>query len=770
MFKSPESPVAAPPSEVEKKAREYSQADFEGGKVDKFCDLVMKGGITSGVIYPAAVLELAKRYRFRAIGGASAGAIAAAGAAAAECGRARNGGGKSLNGSSFVALQKLSQHMAGPNVLLRLFRPSYKTKAYFQIFLDILDGVPAAVRVLHFVIVPALVILSSLVAFCLIYMNWRPTWGVRQNWIIALSLGAANTLAFLLIWNGMRIKARQGSRSWHRGWLDKSGWRITPTYSLVGFAAGVFLISCVEDFDSNEPWALLLRPLAVFGGSAIATIPLATVFYVLELRQRGKILAKSDFGVATAHDPSFVYSPSPAGPIELDVPLTDYVFANLNHMAGLNGPNDVLTFKDLKEAKVYQVPTKPGEPERYEGITLRLMTSNLSLQRPYTFPLVADTFLFKRSEFELLFPATVVDWMTRHQPVPPPFPIAVEYAKELFYLPPADDQPVIVAVRISLSHPGLFSAVPLYAITQAYLATARPAGQSPSVGAAVTPLTATDRDIRRTLFSDGGIVSNFPIHMFDRWFPDAPTFGINLADSLHKSGDQVDETYLVCPREWQANRRPAQPDAVHLPPADESPVAEWRDINSIGALASAIFYTAKNHRMNSQTELPGYRERIVTVRLTEDEGGLNLNMPPKTVEDLVDFGVRAGQVLVASYANGDGLEDHQWVRLRVVLTHLEREFRLMQTALQAPPGIGGPPLPGGPIVDLLNRAIPPGRLLPFPPPNAAAVTNALTVLQQLFGALHLNFPTTTQVFDWHPPKMTPEPIKRMVPTEGDEAI
>jgi predicted acylesterase/phospholipase RssA len=53
----------------------------------KYCDMVMKGGITSGVVYPTAVCELAKQYQFKNIGGASAGAIAAAAAAAAEYGR-----------------------------------------------------------------------------------------------------------------------------------------------------------------------------------------------------------------------------------------------------------------------------------------------------------------------------------------------------------------------------------------------------------------------------------------------------------------------------------------------------------------------------------------------------------------------------------------------------------------------------------------------------------------------------------------------------------
>jgi hypothetical protein len=51
------------------------------------CDLVMRGGITSGVVYPGVLVELAKHYRFRNIGGASAGAIAAGVAAAAEYGR-----------------------------------------------------------------------------------------------------------------------------------------------------------------------------------------------------------------------------------------------------------------------------------------------------------------------------------------------------------------------------------------------------------------------------------------------------------------------------------------------------------------------------------------------------------------------------------------------------------------------------------------------------------------------------------------------------------
>ena len=55
------------------------------------CDIVMKGGITSGVVYPRAVCELARTYRFKNVGGTSAGAIAAAATAAAEHGRDHQG-------------------------------------------------------------------------------------------------------------------------------------------------------------------------------------------------------------------------------------------------------------------------------------------------------------------------------------------------------------------------------------------------------------------------------------------------------------------------------------------------------------------------------------------------------------------------------------------------------------------------------------------------------------------------------------------------------
>ena len=64
----------------------------------EYCDVVMKGGVTSGVIYPMTVVELSQKYTFKNVGGTSAGAIAAAVTAAAEY-RRRQGSGEGLNSS-----------------------------------------------------------------------------------------------------------------------------------------------------------------------------------------------------------------------------------------------------------------------------------------------------------------------------------------------------------------------------------------------------------------------------------------------------------------------------------------------------------------------------------------------------------------------------------------------------------------------------------------------------------------------------------------------
>ena len=116
------------------------------GQPDKSCDIVLKGGITSGVVYPLALVSLSQKYRFSNIGGTSAGAIAAAAAAAAEYGRP-------IADAGFDRLAKVPGEV-GPN-LLSMFQPTPVLKPLFDIFVtalkartgtgQILAGIQAAV-------------------------------------------------------------------------------------------------------------------------------------------------------------------------------------------------------------------------------------------------------------------------------------------------------------------------------------------------------------------------------------------------------------------------------------------------------------------------------------------------------------------------------------------------------------------------------------------------------------------------------------------------
>ncbi|HET8742820.1 MAG TPA: patatin-like phospholipase family protein [Gaiella sp.] len=99
--------------------------DYDYARAARTCDVVMKGGITSGVVYPHALCELARTYRFVNVGGTSAGAIAAVGAAAAEHGRDRGG---------FAKLAALPAWIGADGNLLGLFQPQRGTRPYFALF------------------------------------------------------------------------------------------------------------------------------------------------------------------------------------------------------------------------------------------------------------------------------------------------------------------------------------------------------------------------------------------------------------------------------------------------------------------------------------------------------------------------------------------------------------------------------------------------------------------------------------------------------------
>jgi Patatin-like phospholipase len=114
------------------------RAEVESGpwprEPDETCDLVMKGGVASGVVYPGAILALAKRYRFRNVGGTSAGAIAAAVTAAAELGRREGKDG------GFDRLRELADAIGAPNLVLSLFQPRPENRSFFDLVVRMMEA------------------------------------------------------------------------------------------------------------------------------------------------------------------------------------------------------------------------------------------------------------------------------------------------------------------------------------------------------------------------------------------------------------------------------------------------------------------------------------------------------------------------------------------------------------------------------------------------------------------------------------------------------
>lgn len=566
------------------------------------CDVVMKGGITSGIVYPKAVAELAKTYSFQSIGGTSAGAIAAAATAAAEYGR-RQG-----NEKAFDELEKLpellGERMAGGSPrLLTLFKPQPETEALFHTLLAFLsrvsEGIAEAVRRYS---LPGLV-------------------------------GALPVLIVLL-----------------------------PFFSVANFLAGN-LVSAVLGL---LPW-LLLAVVGFFIG----------VVWGLVRDVKTKV-PENFYGLCTGHG---------------DGALTPWLHGLFQKLSGkTDGP---LTFGDLKA----------------KGVELAMMTTSLTHGRPYRLPLEGRAFFFREADFLRLFPKDVVDWMKAHAPAEE----GEKASDEFIRFPAADDLPVIVGTRMSLSFPLLISAVPLYAIDY--------------------ELPKEERKPEPCWFSDGGISSNFPVHFFDSPLPGWPTFAINLR-------------YL--------DGRPGQKEEVWMPPDNAGGRQElWNrfEKKGLGGFFGAILESMQNWQDNTQMRMPGYRDRVAHVGLGPDEGGLNLDMPPERISALSDRGKRAGEELARRFRPGSDAtlnwENHRWVRFRSTMAVLEQMFGKIGKRLD--PAEPAPQKGDPPYAELVARRDPVSYDWKREPQHAWAV-EATKKLQSLAAA----WTASPERFSEGAPRPTPE--------------
>jgi predicted acylesterase/phospholipase RssA len=496
------------------------------------CDIVMKGGITSGVVYPLALVALAEKFRFSNIGGTSAGAIAAAAAAAAEYGRP-------IKDAGFDRVARIPQEI-GPS-LLSLFQPTPVLKPLFDIF------------------VAALKAKTGLGQFAAIIKA-----AICGYWLSAL-LG------------------------------------VLP-------GAIVAAIAVVHRNGGGVAFGLLLALLGLIVG------------LIWRLAKAAKIdLVANDFGLC----PGIRQSAS------APEAFTDWLARLIQEAAGRQKGDSPLTFGDLL-----------APPDNAPPINLQMMTTSLMEERPYTLPMDNKRFFFRRDEWEKIFPSEISAFLVGKCDR---FPTPPEEAGEFYYFPDPARLPLIVGARMSLSFPGLISAVPLW--TRDF-----------------TLIEEDERNkLRRCLFSDGGLSSNFPIHFFDHLLPNSPTFAISL--------DDFDE---------KRNR-----NNVWLPSTAASgsqlPILPF---NGLGGFLMRLVYSAKDWQDNLQSTLPGYRERIVHVVLKPDQGDLNLTMSQATIEQLVKYGEDAGTMLRDDF----DLDEHRWRRFLVSMARMEETLDEVAAAYAQVPG------------------------------------------------------------------------------------
>jgi predicted acylesterase/phospholipase RssA len=526
----------------------------------KKCDMVMKGGITSGVVYPLAICELAKKYTFKNLGGTSAGAIAAAAAAAAEYGRQNKKDDDDNSGFEKLAILP---DLLGEN-LFSLFQPQAPLKVVFNTLIAGFSGAKG-----------------------------------NRIWINVMFASIKNFPVSAVI--GMFPGV------------------VLAVLALTS-ARGVFLIWSLLS-------ALLLLLVGIISGITISFG-----------RRALKEIPGNFFGLCSGMPSSSANA------------LTPWLAKYLDELAGVADREKPLTFGDLWGEK------------KERNINLEMLTTNITTGQSFRLPFNTRIFSFAPKEFEQLFPKKVVDWMKAN-----PADNSDDPSEDTAYLPmpEAKDLPVVVATRLSLSFPILLSAIPLYAVDYNR----------------VRNHPNERKLLRRCWFSDGGIVSNIPIHFFDKPLPRWPTFAIDLQDTDTENMDNTDQTKNV----WTPTRNIGGivPVWHHLGNPENG-----NNSGSIIGFLGLIISTMQNWLDNAQMQVPGYRDRVVHIMLNPDkEGGLNLKMSPEEINILSERGKAAGMEFVKRFGSDNPVEtpkgessdgwieypweNHRWLRFRSVMSLLE---------------------------------------------------------------------------------------------------
>lgn len=431
------------------------------------CDLVMKGGVTSGVIYPGTVCELATTYRFRSVGGASAGAIAAAATAAAELGRVRGGG--------FDQLETL------PVRLTRNCTNGYST--LFNLFQPDLD------RLRPFQLMTAAMVEPCDPKKALARSAWR---NYRGHALAGALPGAA--LAVM-------------------GLASGNPWGAASGLAGAGVAVGVGSVANAGRGVWNDLAGL--KRFGLCSGMPAATLPPRKSRATLPDTAAG---ATAEAGTRAAQAP-----PAPEA-------LTPWLHHELQSLAGLDPDGDPLTFGHLDAAGIElrtmttnltqaQPVTLPWanrevyfDPDEFERLFPARVVQWMRDHPPGIIGSPGETF---KREVGRAQAAPLLPW-----PEPRNLPVIVATRMSLSFPGLVQAIPVHTTNWTDPANQAVGDAL------NKWYGAHRDDDTPPLVADAAAAVPKTRKV--RNWFSDGGICANLPVHMFDSPIPTRPTFAVNL--------------------------------------------------------------------------------------------------------------------------------------------------------------------------------------------------------------------------------------------------
>jgi hypothetical protein len=367
----------------------------------ELCDIIMKGGITSGVVYPEGVRVLSDKYRLKSIGGTSAGAIAAALAAAAEYGRRPGNDGTSFAGFSRLPGWIGARNSTGLSNLASLFRPQRSTaKVFDTLFAAVAD--------------PKLTTAMQRVR--------RVVGKAALSYLPATILGA-----------------------------------LAPAF--------VAVLACVALVIAwRTSTALLLIPAIVLA-IVLAVVGAILGCLVALVRDTLAALPGNYFGLCTGGGGSDGPRSASALDRDPPEPLTYWLADYMDELAGMpdGRPLTFGDLWDGEDEPSSGTPPS-SHAVRLAMITTDL-TAGAPRRLPFeprTLPSgEREELLVREQDLTAFFPRRIVEHLTppsrRHELWTSP-----QTQEPLYALPPAAELPVILATRLSLSFPALLSAFPIY--------------------------------------------------------------------------------------------------------------------------------------------------------------------------------------------------------------------------------------------------------------------------------------------------------------------